>query len=105
MFGHAVKDPVKEQKLSPKEFMAQQVDHLENGQDLTFKLGPIYKKPFVVVTRNPNYPGKGKKFSVSQDDATPDGRPSGSRGTFFDTNNAKDVASWVVDRGGHVYES
>ncbi|MBN1857117.1 MAG: hypothetical protein JW846_09215 [Dehalococcoidia bacterium] len=108
MFGHKEKDTVqvkeKEKKLSPKDLMIQKLDALESGKDILFKLGGIYVKPFISVTRNAEYPGKGKKFIAFQEGAGPDGKPVGKSSKFFDTNSAKDIASWVIEREGHIYE-
>ena len=103
MFGHKEGATVKEKTLSPKDLMAQQIDALEAGKELVFRLGQIYVKPFVTVVHSPEYPGKGKKFVAFQEGAGPDNKPGGKRGKFWETNNAKDIAGWILEREGHIY--
>ena len=104
MFGHDKdKNPDKEKKLSPKDMMAQQMEQLETGKELMFRLGQIYVKPFITVLHSPEYPGKGKKFIVFQDGVGPDGKPAGKRGKFWETDKPKEIASWIMEREGSIY--
>ena len=105
MFGKGQKTADAGKNLSPKDAMAQQIDALESGKELVFRLGQIYVKPYITVLHNPEHPGKGKKFIAFQEGAGADGKPSGNRGKFYDTNNAKDFASWILEREGHLYEA
>jgi len=103
MFGLKSDSPVKEKKLSPKDAMAQKIDAIAAGSELVFKLGQIYVKPFITVSVNPEYPGKGKKYIIFQEAAGSDAKPSGKRGKFWETNNSKEIAGWVLEREGTVY--
>ncbi len=104
MFGSKDKATAVAKKMSPKDALAAQIDALEGGKEMMFRLGPIYVKPFVTVVHNPEYPGKGKKLIAFQESAGPDNKPVGSRGKFYDTNNAKDIAGWLLEREGVVYK-
>ncbi len=104
MFGLGHKTAESTKKLSPKEEMAHGIEAIEGGMEMMFKLGPIYVKPFITVACNPEYPGKGKRFNAFQEGAKADGTPSGNRGKFYDTNSAKDIAGWILEREGHVYK-
>lgn len=104
MFGHKDKSAVSERTLSPKEQMIQGVETLAAGKELVFRLGAIYVKPFITIVQNPEYPAKGKKFVAFQEGAGSDNRPGGKRGKFWETNKSKDIASWVLEREGHVYQ-
>ena len=95
------KEPLKEKKLSPKDQMIGQLNQLEPGKEITYLLGEIYVKPFISVVRNE----KGKKYSVFQDGRGMTGAPAGNRGKFWDTNDAKEIASWVLGRGGGFYSA
>jgi hypothetical protein len=95
------KEPQKEKRLSPKDQMIEQLNQIEPGKEITFMLGEIYVKPFISVVRNE----KGKKFSVFQDGRDATGTPAGNRGKFWDTNDAKEIASWVLGRGGGFYSA
>ena len=92
--------PEKVKKLSPKDIVAQQIATLQPGEEVTFKLGEMYVKPFVAIVRNVDYPTQGKQFTVFQDSKDSDGKPAGKRGKFWDTNKAAEIADWIVSREG-----
>jgi len=102
MFGRKDDQSTKEKKLSPKDAMAQQIEAIESGKEMVFRLGQIYVKPFITVVHNPE---GSKKFTVWQEAADGAGQPSGKRGKFWDTSNAKEIAAWILDREGHVYSA
>lgn len=103
MFGHKGASAAQGKKLSPKDAMAQQIDAIPAGGEMVFKLGQIYVKPFITVTINPEFP-KSKKYVVFQEAAGTDGKPSGKRGKFWDTSNAKEIAGWLLEREGQAYK-
>ncbi len=103
MFGHKDASAVQDKKLSPKDALAQQIDAIPAGSEMVCKLGQIYVKPFISVTINSEYP-KGKKFIVFQEAAGADAKPSGKRGKFWETSNAKEIAAWLLEREGHAYQ-
>ena len=92
-------DAEKTKKLSPREVMAQQIEAVEPGKELSFKLGQIYVKPYITVVRN----SAGKKFTVFQDGKDAAGNPAGKRGKFWDCDKAKDIANWIAEREGTSY--
>ena len=94
-------DALKVKKASPRDVMTAQIDAVEAGKEITFKLGEIYVKPYVTVIRNA--PGTGKTFTAYQDGKDSAGNPSGKRGKFWDTNEAKDLAGWILEREGTLY--
>ena len=104
MFGHNDSNTATMKRLSPKDAMAQQIDAMESGKELVFRLGQIYVKPFITIAHNPQFPAKGKKYIVFQEAAGPDNKPGGKRGKFWDTNKTKEIASWVLDREGRLYQ-
>jgi hypothetical protein len=91
----------KVRKSSPKDVMAERIDALESGKEITFKLGEIYVKPYITVARN----ATGKKFTVFQDGKDAAGMPSGKRGKFWDVDHAKDIVHWIMEREGTVYKA
>jgi len=97
--------PEKVKKASPSDVAARQMEKLEPGQEILFRLGEIYIKPFVAVLRNADYPAKGKQFTVFQDSKGPDGKPAGKRGRFWDSNKAAEIADWIVSREGKRVEA
>lgn len=95
--------PGKQKKASPKDLMAQQIEEVEAGKELTYKLGDIYVKPYITIHKNTDYPAHGKKFVVYQEGKAVDGSPSGNRGRFWETNNAAEIAGWMLEREGKLY--
>lgn len=89
----------KARKLSPRDLMGEQIDALEPGKEVSFKLGPIYAKPYITVLRN----SQGKKFTVFQDGKDAAEKPAGKRGKFWDCDKARDIASWILEREGSLY--
>ena len=104
MFGKKDKEggvaaPEKAKKVSPSDVLVGQMDSLEAGKEMTFRLGEIYVKPYISVARN----ATGKKFTVYQDGKDAANKPLGKRGKFWDTDHAKDIVHWIVEREGTVY--
>ena len=89
----------KAKKLSPKEIMIKQFEEVTPGQVIKFQLGEIYGSDLVTVELNPRYPDKGRKYSVGLGKIV-DGQPVGKANRLWDSNKPKDIASWLLDRGG-----
>jgi len=95
-----VKEPEKAKKASPKDVMAEKIDAVETGKEITFKLGEIYVKPYITVVRN----ATGKKFTIFQDGKDAAGNPAGKRGKFWDVDNSKEIVNWITEREGTLYK-
>ena len=93
------KELEKTKKLSPRDEIISRLDAMEAGKEMTFMLGEIYVKPFITVVRN----ASGKKFTAFQDSRDAAGMPAGKRGKFWDTDKAKDIVGWLVEREGKPY--
>ena len=93
----------KQKKATPKDLMVQQLEAIEADEELTYKLGEIYVKPYITVARNQGYPEKGKKYVVYQEGKAVNGSPSGNRGRFWETNNPGEIAAWMLEREGKLY--
>ena len=57
-----------------------------------------------VIELNPEYPGKGKKYTLSTDKIVED-KPAGKRSRLWDYNKATDIAKWIMERGGELYSA
>lgn len=90
----------KPKKATPKDLLTEQINAVEPGKELTYRLGEIYVKPYITIVRNT----EGKKFTVYQDSKDAAGNPSGNRGKFWDTNEAKEISGWIIEREGTVYK-
>ncbi len=96
----AATQPPKAKKVTPRDQLMEKLNAIEAGKEITYKLGPIYTKPYITVAHNT----EGKKFTVYQDAKDESGKPMGKRGKVWDANEAKDIATWIVEREGTVYE-
>jgi len=101
MFSNKGKDVDKTGKLSPQDLLVQEIEGIEKGEEATCDFGSMYLHPFLVIRRDPE---TGKKYQLYQDSKGADGRPAGKRAAFWKTSNSKDIADWIVQRGGHRYE-
>lgn len=90
-------------QLSPRETLNQKIEALQPGQAVSYTLPDTFGGGLAVMHLNPDYPNKGKKFVMSLESLM-DGKPSGKRRYLWDSNKAKDLASWVMDRLGKPYE-
>jgi hypothetical protein len=93
-------NPAKAKKLSPKDLITQELERIAPAQQVTYRLGQTYIKPYITVVRNAEYPGKGKKYSVLQDGMDAAGKPANKPGKFWDTNDAREIGGWIIDREG-----
>ncbi len=95
----AERQPGRANKASPRDLMIDEINAIEVGKEITFRLGGVYAKPYVTIIRN----AIGKRFVVYQDGQDAAGRPAGRRAKFWDANEAKDIASWILEREGTLY--
>jgi len=95
----AEKEPQRAKKASPRDLMIDEINAVEVGKEITYKLGVIYVKPYITIARN----ATGKRFVVYQDGKDAAGNPAGKRGKFWDANEAKDIAGWIIEREGTLY--
>jgi hypothetical protein len=83
----------KKMKMGWKEIM-QQVEQLNDGQSLKFKIPQTFGGGMVVIGLNQNYPKNGgKKYLLKlgkDENVTP----------YFDSDKPKELAKWVADRMG-----
>jgi hypothetical protein len=106
------KEEPKEKKLSAKEIKEQnikrivnEVEQLTPGQLLIYKVPEylgIMGSVFLTAELNPSFSGKGKKYILSTDKLV-DGKPSGQKARFIESNKPVEYANWVVDRVGERY--
>jgi len=94
-----------EKKLSPKEIMMNQIDQLAPGQSLVYKLPEIYWTGlggFILIERNAQQTEKSKPFTAFSDEIK-DGTPVGKKKKLWEFNQAKEMASWIMERNGVLY--
>ena len=94
----------KAKKLSPKDIIENQIKQLSPGQSINYRLAEIYGGGLVVVELNPQYPTKGRMYILSTEKIV-GGKPAGQRSRLWDSNKAKDMAGWIIDRGGELFSS
>jgi len=108
MFGK--KKELKVKEPSAKEIAlnqaSSQLEQLSPGQTIIYRLPEIYRSSFGafgVVELNPSYPENGRKYIVSTDKVTDDGKPAGQKRRIYDTDKAMDVARWIADKQGKLF--
>jgi len=94
--------PQKVKKLSPKAIIVSKVEQLDPGESVSYRLAEVYGGGLAVVELNPQYPENGKKYFLSLEQIV-DGKPEGKRGRFWNSNRPKDLAGWILERGGELY--
>ena len=98
--GEPSKPEVK--KLSPKEIIINQIEQIGPERSLTYQLAEYLIDRFAIVELNPEYPAKGRKYIVSTGEIV-DGKPAVKKGRIWDSNKAKDLASWILAREGVLF--
>jgi len=96
--------PAKAKKVSPKDLVAKELEQMPPAQQVTYRLGKTYIKPYIIVVRNPEYPGKGKKYSVLQDGMDDSGNAVHKPSRLWDTNDAREIGGWIIDREGTLLQ-
>jgi len=96
--------PQKAKKLSPKEIMINQIEQLGPGQSVSYRLPETYGGGLAVVELNSQYPTKGRMYILSTEKIV-GGKPARQRSRLWDSNKAKDMAGWIIDRGGELFSS
>ena len=94
--------PQKVKKLSPKDIIASKVEQLCPGESVSYRLAEVYGGGLAVVELNPQYPEKGKRYFLSLEKIV-DGKPEGKRGRLWNSNKPKELAGWILERGGKLY--
>jgi hypothetical protein len=82
--------------------MINQIEQIGPGQSLTYQLAAYLMDRFAIAELNPEYTGKGRKYIVSSD-RMGDGKPAAKKGRIRDSNKAKDIASWVLEKNGVLF--
>ena len=103
--GEAVQQNVKKpsvKKPSQKDIIIGQLELLEPGNSLSYITKTWSGTDLMVVEINPEYPGKGHKYSVSYEEMV-DNKPSGKRQHIGDSDKVKQVADWITSRKGEPY--
>ena len=94
----------KEKKLSPKDIIVSKIEQLSLEQTISYRLPETYGGGLVVVELNPEYPAKGRMYILSTEKIA-GGKPIVKRGRLWDSDKPKDIASWIIDRGGELFSS
>jgi len=92
----------KEKKLSPKDIIASKVEQLGPEESVSYRLPEVYGGGLAVVELNVQYPEKGKRYFLSLEKIV-DGKPAGTRSRLWDSNKPKELAGWIIERGGELY--
>ena len=102
--GATVAKQAKIKKLSPKDILEAKILALQTDEAVMYQLSATFGGGLAVVTINPKYPEKGKKFALLTETLVND-KPSGKRQFLWDYNKPGDIARWILDRNGKEYEA
>lgn len=84
---------------SPRDALTDKIAELAPGQEITFRLPPIYGSELIVVEANKDYPVKGHRFAVASADLV-DGKPGQNRKHIWESDKPKPIADWIIIRNG-----
>lgn len=84
---------------SPKEVLTNKVVALVAGEAVTYHFDKTFGGALVHVELNPKYPNKGHKYTVALEKIEA-GKPKGAKSVLWDSNNPKEIASWILERDG-----
>jgi len=100
MFGKK-KDTVR--SVSPIDELTTRILALTNDQEIVHQLPEFYGNELAIVSLNPEYQRGGKKYRILLE-RTIDGQPSGQRRTSWDSDKAKELAKWILERNGIPFQ-
>ncbi len=86
---------------SVRDTFTEKIDQLTPGQEVAFRLPPIYGSELIVVEANKDYPAKGHRYSLASADPV-DGKPGQNRKHLWETDKPRTLAAWIVDRSGEL---
>jgi hypothetical protein len=102
-FGTAEGAPVtvKAKPQSPRDVLIDRLEHLAPGQEIGFRLPPMYGPDLIVVEAEKDYPAKGHRYAVASTDPV-DGKPGPNRRYIWRSNKSKPVVAWIMIRSGEM---
>jgi len=92
------KPRVRPAKLTRREIMTY-IAQLEQGEILNCSLPAAYGGQMAVIEFNTMYPWKGHKYILSTQ-ALVNGKPEGEKTFVMGSNEAEDIAAWVLHHRG-----
>jgi len=95
-----------EKKLSPKEIIMRDLEQLASGNSLVYKMPEIYWTGlggFVIIEANTKYGEPKQKKYLAFTDQIKDGQPVGKKRQLWSFDAPKDMASWLIERGGERF--
>lgn len=82
-------------KISKDEIM-KKMEGLKDGETMKFTIPPTFGGGIAIIGLNPKHSEKGAKKYLLQTGKDDNAKP------YWDTDKAKDLAKWVVDRMGEL---
>ena len=96
--------PKKEKKITPLDIMSNDIEQLGPGEYRVYRLLGASGLGLAVIELNPEYPVKGKKYSIKTERLVDD-RPSGRRTKMWDSDKPRDIAKWIIEKRGEPFAS
>jgi hypothetical protein len=88
--------------MTPLRVTRQEIESLAEGQILYYELARVYwggLGGYAMVEHNVQHPKKGKKYIISTANMG-ENRPVGIKKRLWSSNKPKEIAAWVLDKGG-----
>ena len=95
-------EPQKGKILTPRRMIAHDVEKIHDGECLTYQLPKVYwggLGGYALVELNSEYPKKGKKYIISVDNMG-ENKPAGKKKKLWVSNKPKEIAAWILEKGG-----
>lgn len=92
----------KAKKVSPMDIIINQIAQLVLGESLIYHLPAIYGNDLAIVQLNPDYPNKGRKYTMFSEKLV-DGKPCGQRVRLWYSDKPRQIADWIYSRNGVLY--
>jgi hypothetical protein len=88
----------KEKPMSPRDALIDKLTLMAPGQEIVFRLAPMYGPELVVVEVGKDSHDR-PRYAVATAEAS-NGKPGQKRNHVWDSGNAKSIAAWIITRDG-----
>ena len=96
MFWRRKKTARRAKRLTQREIIGY-IEQLSTGESVSYRLPEVYGGQVVVLEFNTGYPWRGSKYGLSIQTLV-DGKPGAEKGLVLESDEAKDIAAWLLKR-------
>jgi len=98
LFWTKKKKTHKAKRLTQREIISQ-IEALSSGESVSYRLPKAYGNQVAMVEFNTEYPWRGSKYILSTQ-TMEDAKPTGEKELVLESDEAKDIATWLYQRRG-----